>query len=169
MRQLTGNAITTHTGYRKFPRNPSLKPYATSFLNHMRLHTRIYEGVKVLCSHGTREETQRTAFERQVEDRARRVRRVANWMFETVERRSSCVADRGVRAELATSPPNHTGASSPRARAKSRPGGVNEEEPCYSQSAVRLRVRHLVAVALSYPLRSGPRDFPLVCHVCLCA
>lgn len=74
-----------------------------------------------------------------------------------------------VRAELATRPPNHTGASSPRARAKSRPGGVNEEEPCYSQSAVRLRVRHLVAVALSYPLRCGPRDFPLVCHVCLCA
>lgn len=46
----------------------------------MRLHTCIYEGMKVLCSHGTREEKKRTAFKRQAEDRARRVRRVANWM-----------------------------------------------------------------------------------------
>lgn len=83
-----GNNYATINGQRNYHAHwlpqistePLAETLRYAIRNHTRLHTCIYEGVKVLRSHGTREEKQRTAFKRQVEDRARRVRRDANWM-----------------------------------------------------------------------------------------
>ena len=81
----------------------------------------------------------------------------------TIERRSSCVA---ARVSSRRTRDSRRGAMR-LVRVLVLRGGMIEEEPCYSQSAVRLRVKRLVVPIVSYPSCIDLRDFLLVCHVCV--
>lgn len=110
---------------------------------------------------GKREATVR----RKVESRGRKVGRIVR-IGRTIERRSSCVAARVSSRRTRDSRLARRGAMR-LVRVLVQRGGMIEEDPCYSQSAVRLRVQRLVVVIVSYPSCIDFRDFLLVCHVCV--